>query len=123
LSAPETSPVAPLARRDGEPTFDEPWQAQALALAFALCERGVFSAAAWSEALGTELRRAEARGAPDNHDTYYAAALAALEGLLAATGGITRDNVSERIEAWRRAYLNTPHGQPVELAAGSATHD
>lgn len=123
MSLPETSPIAPLARRDGEPAFDEPWQAQALALAFALCERGVFSAAAWSEALGAELRRAEAQGAPDNHDTYYEAVLAALEQLLAAAGGITQDKVSERIEAWRRAYLSTPHGQPVELAAGAAAHD
>jgi nitrile hydratase accessory protein len=117
LSSPEASPIAPLARRDGEPTFDEPWQAQALALAFALCERGVFSAAAWSEALGAELRRAEAQGAPDDHGTYYAAVLAALEQLLASADGITPDVLAARIEEWRRAYLRTPHGQPVELTA------
>ena len=123
MSAPEPSPVAPLARRDGEPTFDEPWQAQALALAVALCERGVFSAAAWSEALGAELRRAEAQGAPDDHNTYYAAVLAALEQLLAAAGGITPETLAARTEGWRRAYLSTPHGQPVALAAGSAAPD
>jgi nitrile hydratase accessory protein len=123
LSAPEAPPIAPLARRDGEPTFDEPWQAQALALAFVLSERGLFSAAAWSEALGAELRRAEARGAPDNQETYYAAVLAAIEQLVAAAGGITGEVLGARVEEWRRAYLRTPHGQPVDLAAASAAHD
>jgi nitrile hydratase accessory protein len=118
LSAPEVPEIGPLARRDGEPTFAEPWQAQVLGLAFALAENGVFSAAEWSEALGAELRRAEAAGAPDDHGTYYAAALAALERLVAARGGITVAALSRRTAEWRRAYLQTPHGQPVELAAG-----
>lgn len=117
MSAPEAARIAPLARRDGDPTFAEPWQAQLLALAFALVERGVFSPAAWSEALGAELRRAQARGEPDDHETYYAAALAALEQLVASSGSLTAGALSARIEAWRRAYLATPHGRPVELAA------
>jgi len=28
--------------------------------------------------------------------------------------------LAERVEAWRRAYLNAPHGRPVELSAGLA---
>jgi nitrile hydratase accessory protein len=121
LSAPEAA-IAPLAGRDGEPTFAEPWQAEVLALAFALAERGVFSAAEWSKTLGAELRRAEARGASDDHENYYAAALAALERLLAGSGGITANALSRRTEEWRRAYLHTPHGQPVELAAAVHAH-
>lgn len=120
MSAREAAPIAPLVSRDGEPTFVEPWQAQVLALAFALSESGVFSPAEWSEALGAELRRAEARGEPDGHETYYAAALAALEQLVAGSRAITADVVACRVEAWRHAYHHTPHGQPVELAAGSA---
>jgi nitrile hydratase accessory protein len=115
----KTSPIAPLASRDGGPAFDEPWQAEVLALAGALSESGVFTPAQWSEALGAALRQAEARGAPDGHATYYGAVLEALEQLLAATGGITADALAHRIEEWRRAYLQTPHGQPVELAAGA----
>jgi nitrile hydratase accessory protein len=122
LSAPEAAGIAPLARRDGEPTFAEPWQAEVLALAFALADRGVFSAAEWSKTLGAELRRAVASGAPDDHETYYAAALAALERLMAAAGGITANALSRRTEEWRRAYRHTPHGQPVELAAGADAH-
>jgi nitrile hydratase accessory protein len=122
LIAPEEPRIGPLAGRDGEPVFAEPWQAEVLALAFALSERGVFSPLEWSQMLGAELRRAEARGAPDDHETYYAAALAALERLLAAAGGIDADALSVRIESWRRAYLSTPHGQPVELAAATNAH-
>ena len=119
MSAPEEPRIGLLARRDGEPTFAEPWQAEVLALAFALSERGMFSGAEWSQALGEELRRAEAHGAPDDQETYYTAALAALERLVAAAGGIDVDALAVRIEAWRRAYLDTPHGQPVELAAAA----
>jgi nitrile hydratase accessory protein len=108
--------LAPLASRDGQPAFAEPWQAEVLALAFALTEQGVFSAAEWSEALGAELRRAEAAGAPE--DTYYAAALTALEQLTGAAG-ISEDTLAARVEAWRQAYLRTPHGQPVVLAAAA----
>ena len=65
------------------------------------------------------MRQAEARGAPDGHATYYAAVLEALEQLLATPAGITAGALANRIEEWRRAYLQTPHGQPVELAAGA----
>ena len=119
MSAPEAPAITPLACLDGGPTFAEPWQAEVLALAFALSERGAFTAAKWSKTLGKELRRAEAQGAADDHETYYAAALAALEQLAAQAASVSADALSARTEAWRRAYLETPHGQPVELAAGS----
>ena len=109
--------LGPLARRDDEPVFDEPWQAQALALAFNLIDRGVFSNIEWSDALGAELKSAEARGDSDDAHTYYRSVLASLEGLLATNGRVSSRNLGARTEAWRRAYLNTPHGQPVHLTA------
>jgi nitrile hydratase accessory protein len=112
----ETKPIGPLARRDDAPVFDEPWQAQVLALAYGLAEEGLFSSATWSETLGEELRLAAARGEPDDHETYYAAALTALERLIAADGRVTTNGLAARIEEWRHAYLRTPHGQPVELS-------
>jgi hypothetical protein len=36
------------------------------------------------------------------------------QGLLASHG---TSDLGLRTEAWRRAYLNTPHGQPVKLTA------
>ena len=107
--------IAPLARRDGEPVFEEPWQAQVLAVAFALAERGLFTRGAWSAALGEELRRAERAGEPDTAETYYRAALAALERLTASGGAVTPQALALRTEDWRQSYLDTPHGKPVEL--------
>ena len=118
MSSPEDAALRPLARRDGEPAFDQPWQAQVLALADTLTRRGLFSPGDWSTTLGEELRRAEAAGAPDTPETYYAAVLAALERLTAASGAVPGGALAERTEAWRRAYENTPHGRPVELTAG-----
>jgi nitrile hydratase accessory protein len=108
--------IGPLARKDGDPVFDEPWQAEVLALAYALSHHGVFSLQAWSDSLGAELRRADERGEPDNQDTYYQAALAVLEALLGQDGRISTDAVERRVDQWRDAYLHTPHGKPVELA-------
>jgi nitrile hydratase accessory protein len=117
LSPPDRDPIGPLARRDGEPVFDEPWQAQALAAAYALAESGLFSRQAWSEALGAELRRAEEAGTPDTAETYYQAVVAALERLVTESGAASAEALAERRDAWRQAYLDTPHGQPVILDA------
>ncbi len=111
--------IKPLARADGEPAFEEAWQAELLALAYALSERRVFSSTEWSETLGAELQRRSARGEADDRETYYRAALAALEQLIAGDGRISVEALAARTEDWRRAYLNTPHGKPVELSAGA----
>lgn len=108
----------PLARLDGDPVFDEPWQAQALGLAFTLAERGVFSPAQWSETLGARHRQILEQGAPDNAQTYYEAVVVALESLICGEGALSTDLLDDRTQAWRRAYLNTPHGEPVLLSAG-----
>jgi nitrile hydratase accessory protein len=115
LNAREDNTIAPLARRDGDPVFEEPWQAQVLAVAFALTEGGLFTPSAWSAALGEELRRAERAGEPDTADTYYRSALAALERLTASGGAVTPQALALRAEDWRQSYLDTPHGKPVEL--------
>jgi nitrile hydratase accessory protein len=111
--------IKPLARADGEPAFEEAWQAELLALAHALSETGVFSPAEWSGTLGAELQQRSARGESDGRDTYYRAALAAIEQLIARDGRISVEALAERTAQWRRAYLNTPHGKPVELSAGA----
>jgi len=118
LNRPEIDEIAPLARHDKDPVFDEPWQAQALGLAFSLAEQGLFTPAQWSQALGAKHREILAQGAPDIAQSYYEAVVQALEELTCASGGLTSDVLDERTQTWRRAYLNTPHGEPVELAAG-----
>ena len=102
-------------------TFAEPWQAQACALVLKLYEEGVFDWSEWSGALSEEIRSAGTRGEADRGDTYYQHWLAALEALLLRKAILERSTLDSRIEQWRRAYLNTPHGQPIELAAGNQT--
>ena len=96
--------------------FAQPWHAQVLALAQAMIERGCFSSSQWADALGTALRAAEADGwSPDTDDTYYTAALSALEVLSSAEASISAADVAERKREWEEAYQRTPHGKPVEL--------
>jgi nitrile hydratase accessory protein len=118
LSSLEATTIGPLKRMDDGPVFDEPWQAQVLAIADAMSRAGAFTPSQWSEALGQELRHAETEGAPDNVTTYYEAALMALERLLVSGGLATPEALENRRADWIRAYLATPHGQPVKLGDG-----
>ena len=115
MNRPAAADLKPLASRDGEPAFDEPWQAEALAVADSLLRQGLFSATDWSNALGRELRQAEADGAEDTQETYYRCVLAALEYLVAEHSDIDRDAMRAMRGDWEAAYRSTPHGQPVRL--------
>ena len=106
---------AELPRNADGPVFSEPWQAQAFALAVHLVESGYFDRSEWADALGAEIKAAQARGDPDLGGTYYQHWLNALERLCAAKGLALEDAVLERKEQWRQAYIDTPHGKPVEL--------
>jgi len=113
-----SDPLAPWARTDGAVVFDAAWQVQALGLADCLVHAGVISASQWAEALAEALREAVRAQAPDDRETYYNAVLSALEALLHRSGTVGAHEVAARKAQWERAYLNTPHGQPVELRAG-----
>ena len=115
-----SDPLAPLARIDGEVVFDAAWQVQALGLADCLVHAGVISASQWAEALGEALRNAVRAQAPDDRETYYNVVISALEALLQRSRVVAAREVAARKAQWERAYLNTPHGQPVELRAGEA---
>jgi len=73
-----------------------------------LLKSGTFTATDWSTTLGEELRRAEADGAPDTATTYYEVALKTLERFLVRGGIATSEVISDRRDAWIRAYLATP---------------
>ncbi len=114
MSQPESS-VTPFKRMDGEPVFDEAWQAQLLAMVDQMIDDGIFTNALWSEMLGENLKAAEARGQADDIDTYYAAVLATFETLLTQSTEVSSNTITDKQQAWKRAYLGTPHGQPVTL--------
>jgi nitrile hydratase accessory protein len=97
------------------PVFREPWEAQAFAMALALHERGVFTWPEWADALGREIKRAQAGGDPDTGETYYRHWLATLEGLVARKGVASSEVLHRYRDAWDHAADRTPHGTPIEL--------
>ena len=107
--------LPPLPRDADGPVFDEPWQAQAFALAVKLSELGHFSWKTWARTLAEEIAAADARGEPDDGSRYYHHWVAALERLVVERNLSDLPTLSERREAWAEAYRNTPHGHPVEL--------
>jgi nitrile hydratase accessory protein len=119
-AAEQLSALPRLPRDEGGPVFAEPWQAQAFALAVRLSEQGHFTWKEWAAALAGELKAAADRGEPDEGSRYYHHWLAALERLVAEKGLTNHAAMVARKEAWAEAYRRTPHGKPVELAAGVA---
>lgn len=111
LDALESIPVG-----ERSPTFNEPWEAQAFALALALHRRGVFTWPEWAATLGEEIQAAQARGDPDSGTTYYRHWLAAIERLVQRKGIASEQTLVRYREAWDKAADRTPHGAPIVLA-------
>ncbi len=112
------NPARPLPgqpRDEAGPVLKEPWYDQAFALALKLHQAGHFPWAEWTGTLSAEIKAAQARGDPDLGDTYYEHWLAALERLAAEKGLVPAGDLAARKAAWRQAFLDTPHGQPVAL--------
>jgi nitrile hydratase accessory protein len=105
-----------LPRDAAGPVFQEPWEAQAFAMALALHELGLFTWNEWAATLADEIKAAQAAGDPDSGDTYYRHWLNALERLVAEKKVATGDALARYRQAWRHAAERTPHGTPITLA-------
>lgn len=92
-----------------DPVFNEPWEAQAFAMAVKLNEAGVFTWTEWAEMLGAEF-------AAHPHEHYYENWLAALEKLVEKKGLMTQAEREHRVGEWDSAARSTPHGKPIELS-------
>ncbi len=111
------SELGQIPRDDDGPVFNAPWEASAFALAVRLSEEGHFTWQEWATALSVEITRAQEAGDPDLGDTYYHHWVAALERLCSEKGLVGLPDMDQRKEDWRKAFLNTPHGKPIELSA------
>jgi nitrile hydratase accessory protein len=118
-----TAPDALLRELEG-PAFAEPWMAQAFACTVHLSRRGLFTWNEWVDVFSTEIKTHPQQSGEVANTAYYRQWLAALETMVGLKGAASTAEISERQETWRKAYLNTPHGQPVELrhATAPATH-
>ena len=97
--------------------FREPWQARAFAMVVLLHRQGRFEWDEWVRVLGAEIAAAAQQPGEDPDAAYHRQFLAAFERIVATLGIANPGDQLQRKEEWRRAYLNTPHGHPVELAA------
>lgn len=98
------------------PTFDAPWQAQAFAIVVRLHKTGHFGWDDWVRVLSREIARSPVRAGESENDTYYRQWLDALEQIVVTRGLLAAGDTPQRAGEWRAAYINTPHGQAVELA-------
>ena len=112
----QPSAITSLADRDA-PTFREPWQAKAFAMVVLLHRQGRFEWNEWVQVLSAEIAAGPQQPGEDPDAAYHRQFLAALERIVAALGIANPDDQRQRKADWRRAYLNTPHGHAVELAA------
>ena len=104
-----------------EPVFQEPWQAQAFALAVHLHAKGAFTWQEWANTLSEEIKQAATRGEAADGTRYYERWLAALERLVREHGLAEQAVLAARRDAWAEAYRRTPHGKPVELKVQAKT--
>ncbi len=98
-----------------ERPFEEPWQAQAFAMAVTLADRGTFTWGEWAAALGARL-------AAEPDEGYWPSWLATLEAISSAKQLVGPDELARRRDAWDRAARATPHGEPIVLGAEDRPH-
>jgi nitrile hydratase accessory protein len=100
---------------EGGPVFLEPWHAEVFSLAVALHRQEAFAWSEWVEHFSGILREVPAEKDESVEAAYYRRWLLALESLVARKCLASVEEMARRKEAWRQAYLRTPHGQPVAL--------
>ncbi len=98
------------------PVFDHPWQAQAFSMIVHLNKQGHFAWKEWVDTFSKEIKASPDLPGESTNDAYYRQWIAALENMVTSLGVANSTEITERAEEWRKAYINTPHGQPIVLA-------
>lgn len=98
------------------PSFAEPWQARAFAVAVLASKQGCFTWSEWTRALGRELQRASDAPTRAMEAGYFDCWLSALQSLLVGKGAVGQSELLARRNAWEDAYRRTPHGVAVSLS-------
>ena len=92
--------------------FQEPWEAETVALAGLLLKQGLFTREEWRQALAFQSLVAN-----DDRERHapYASWVSAIESLMAAHGGVTAEALADMRDTWKQAVDATPHGEPIVL--------
>lgn len=102
-------------RDDEAPVFEEPWQAQAFSVLVAMNEAGHFPWTDWAKTFSRTIEAMPAMSSESASDAYYRQWVNALEEMVISLGVVAEEEIASREQEWRHAYLNTPHGLPVNL--------
>ncbi len=108
MSNPDLSVLPEIILQDDEPVFNEPWEAQAFAMAVNLHQNGAFRWDEWASALSSEIHSGTER-------SYYQHWLSALEKLVSEKSLTTKADLEVTKSAWHAAAIATPHGEPIVL--------
>jgi len=98
-----------------EPVFQQPWHGQLFALTVFLTNSGRFTWPQWVAQFSSVLARHGLDKDLDGGDDYFTAWLETLEMILAEDGTAPAPEVDCIRNDWERAYLDTPHGEVVQL--------
>ena len=104
---------------ESNPVFAIPWQADIFVTAVSLSHNGLYRWAEWVDGFSLIINQHPQQQDETSEDAYYRQWLLALENMLSTKEVISPADIQARTEQWRHAYLNTPHGHPVELSAGT----
>jgi len=97
------------------PVFEEPWHAQVFAITVALNEAGVFQWTDWANRFGATLKQRGLTHELNGGSDYFHAWIETLEDFLADKKIALPSDLQVLKSAWKQAYLQTPHGQPVKI--------
>ena len=106
LTKPNLKSLPDMVLDGDEPIFNEPWEAQAFAMAINLHQKGLFTWEEWAAALTSEIHGGTER-------EYYNHWLAALEKLATSKNLTSIEAIETRKKEWHAAAARTPHGEPI----------
>ena len=98
-----------------EPVFEEYWHGHLFALTVHLNGSGHFPWLEWTERLGASLKKHGLDNSLNGGNDYFVAWLDALESFLTELNVTDQNDLVLAKEAWKKVYLNTPHGEPISL--------
>ncbi|MEJ0230760.1 nitrile hydratase accessory protein (plasmid) [Klebsiella michiganensis] len=104
---------------ESKPVFSIPWQADAFVTVVSLSHDGLYRWSEWVEIFSLVISSHPQQKGETSEEAYYRQWLQALENILSDKCVLSSVDIQARTEEWRRAYLNTPHGHPVELSAAA----
>ena len=108
MNSPDLDKLQGIELQDNEPVFNEPWEAQAFAMAVNLHQNGAFGWDEWADALSSEIHSGTDRA-------YYHHWLSTLEKLVTDKALTTKADLETTKVRWEQAAAATPHGEPIVL--------